>query len=56
MVSIAQQGVGYINVLPGGQITMVGLVTAADNTAAQAAGVPVNGLYRTADGTVKVRF
>ncbi len=56
MVSISQQGVGYINVLPGGQITMVGLVTAADNTAAQAAGIPVNGLYRTADGTVKVRF
>lgn len=56
MVSISQQGVGYINVLSGGQITMVGLVTAADNTAAQAAGVPVNGLYRTADGTVKVRF
>lgn len=56
MVSISQQGVGYINVLSKGQITIVGLVTAADNTAAQAAGIPVNGLYRTADGTVKVRF
>lgn len=56
MVSISQQGVGYINVLSRGQITIVGLVTAADNTAAQSEGVPVNGLYRTADGTVKVRY
>lgn len=55
-VHIAQNGTGYIIVEPSGQIELVSLATYADNAAATAGGVPVNGLYRTSAGAVMVRF
>lgn len=56
MVALSQGGTGYLIVQPSGQIQLVGLQTFADNAAATAGGIPVNGLYRTAAGAVMVRF
>lgn len=55
-LSLSINGTGIIEIAPSGQVTITSLVVAADNTAAAAAGVPVNGLYRTATGELRVRI
>lgn len=44
------------NLSAGGTVNFAGLVTYPDSGTAQAGGVPLGGLYKTGDGTVKVRI
>ena len=55
-VSIAIQGTSYIEVSSTGQISFLNLVTAADNAAATTAGVPVDGIYKTSTGELRIRY
>lgn len=54
-VYISQNGYGYLGVLPSGDIVLYGLKVAENDAEAAAATVPVNGMYRTNVGVLRIR-
>ncbi len=55
-LALAVQGTSYLEVGSNGQISLYNLVTAADNAAATASGVPVDGIYKTSTGELRIRY